>query len=47
VDRFHAAAIANGGRDGGRPGLRLHYGATYYAAFVFDPDGHKLEAVHQ
>jgi catechol 2,3-dioxygenase-like lactoylglutathione lyase family enzyme len=44
VDAFHAAAIAHGGRDDGAPGLRPHYGATYYAAFVFDPDGHKLEA---
>jgi catechol 2,3-dioxygenase-like lactoylglutathione lyase family enzyme len=44
VDGFHAAAIANGGREDGEPGLRPHYGPTYYAAFVFDPDGHKLEA---
>ncbi|MEO8183026.1 MAG: VOC family protein [Deltaproteobacteria bacterium] len=44
VDTFHAAAMANGGRDDGSPGLRPHYGGTYYAAFVFDPDGHKLEA---
>jgi catechol 2,3-dioxygenase-like lactoylglutathione lyase family enzyme len=44
VDAFHAAALANGGRDDGGPGLRPHYGETYYAAFVFDPDGHKLEA---
>ena len=47
VDAFHAAAVANGGADLGAPGLRPHYGATYYAAFVLDPDGHKLEAVHQ
>jgi catechol 2,3-dioxygenase-like lactoylglutathione lyase family enzyme len=47
VDAFHAAAIGNGGRDAGGPGLRPHYSPTYYAAFVFDPDGHKLEAVHQ
>ncbi len=47
VDRFHEAAMANGGRDTGVPGLREHYGPTYYAAFVIDPDGHKLEAVHQ
>ncbi|OWV81441.1 glyoxalase [Rhizobium sp. R634] len=45
VDRFHAAAIAHGGRDNGGPGLRPHYGAHYYAAFVIDPDGHALEAV--
>jgi catechol 2,3-dioxygenase-like lactoylglutathione lyase family enzyme len=44
VDAFHAAALAHGGRNDGSPGLRPHYGATYYAAFVFDPDGHKLEA---
>lgn len=47
VDRFHAAAIAAGGACAGPPGLRPHYGVTYYAAFVIDPDGHKLEAVHQ
>ena len=46
-DRFHAAAIAAGGTDDGAPGLRPHYGSTYYAAFVVDPDGYKLEAVHQ
>lgn len=47
VDRFHAAAVASGGRDDGGPAARPHYGKTYYAAFVFDPDGHKLEAVHK
>lgn len=47
VDRFHAAALANGGTDAGAPGPRPQYSATYYAAFVLDPDGHKLEAVHQ
>jgi catechol 2,3-dioxygenase-like lactoylglutathione lyase family enzyme len=47
VDRFHAAALAAGGTDEGAPGPRLRYGATYYAAFVRDPDGHKLEAVFQ
>jgi catechol 2,3-dioxygenase-like lactoylglutathione lyase family enzyme len=47
VDRFHQAAIATGGRDVGPPGLREKYSPTYYAAFVIDPDGHKLEAVHQ
>jgi catechol 2,3-dioxygenase-like lactoylglutathione lyase family enzyme len=46
VDRFWAAALANGGADEGKPGARPHYGAGYYAAFVRDPDGHKLEAVH-
>ncbi len=47
VDAFHAAALAAGGTSDGEPGLRPHYGETYYAAFVTDPDGHKLEAVHQ
>jgi catechol 2,3-dioxygenase-like lactoylglutathione lyase family enzyme len=47
VDRFHAAALAHGGEDRGAPGLRLHYGPHYYAAFVTDPDGYKLEAVYQ
>jgi catechol 2,3-dioxygenase-like lactoylglutathione lyase family enzyme len=47
VDAFHAAALQAGGSDAGPPGLRPHYGATYYAAFVIDPDGYKLEAVHQ
>ncbi len=47
VDAFHAAAIWLGGRDDGAPGPRPDYSPTYYAAFVFDPDGYKLEAVHQ
>ncbi len=47
VDRFYAAALRHGGTDDGAPGLRPHYGPTYYAAFVIDPDGHRLEAVHQ
>ncbi len=47
VDAFHVAAIAAGGQDAGGPGLRPHYGAQYYAAFVIDLDGYKLEAVHQ
>jgi catechol 2,3-dioxygenase-like lactoylglutathione lyase family enzyme len=45
VDAFHAAAMAAGGKDNGPPGLRPHYHATYYAAFVLDPDGHNIEAV--
>ena len=45
VDEFHAAALRAGGRDNGAPGLREHYGADYYAAFVVDPEGHRLEAV--
>ena len=44
VDRFHAAALSSGGTDNGRPGLRADYGAGYYAAFVVDPDGYRLEA---
>lgn len=47
VEAFHAAAIAAGGSDAGAPGLRPQYHATYYAAFVFDLDGHKIEAVYQ
>jgi catechol 2,3-dioxygenase-like lactoylglutathione lyase family enzyme len=45
VDRFHAAALATGGVDEGLPGIREHYDPGYYAAFVRDPDGHRLEAV--
>lgn len=45
VDRFHAAAIAAGGIDEGMPGIREHYDPSYYAAFVRDLDGHRLEAV--
>lgn len=45
VDAFYAAAIASGGHDNGAPGLRPEYHDTYYAAFVFDPDGHNVEAV--
>jgi len=44
VHRFHAAALANGGTDGGAPGLRPEYNANYYGAFVRDPDGNKIEA---
>jgi catechol 2,3-dioxygenase-like lactoylglutathione lyase family enzyme len=45
VHSFHAAALANGGTCNGPPGLRAHYGPSYYAAFVIDPDGHAIEAV--
>jgi catechol 2,3-dioxygenase-like lactoylglutathione lyase family enzyme len=45
VDRFHAAALAAGGKDNGGPGVRAHYHPTYYGAFVLDPDGHNVEAV--
>jgi catechol 2,3-dioxygenase-like lactoylglutathione lyase family enzyme len=45
VDDFYRAALAAGGRDNGAPGLRPHYHANYYAAFVLGPDGHNVEAV--
>jgi len=45
VDAFYAAAIAAGGKDNGAPGIRPHYHPNYYGAFVFDPDGHNVEAV--
>jgi catechol 2,3-dioxygenase-like lactoylglutathione lyase family enzyme len=45
VDEFHRAALAAGGKDNGAPGLRPQYSATYYAAFVIDPDGHNVELV--
>ena len=45
VDAFHRAALAAGGKDNGAPGLRPHYHANYYGAFVLDPDGHNIEAV--
>ena len=45
VDAFHAAALRHGGRCNGAPGLRPDYGDDYYAAFVVDPDGYRLEAV--
>ncbi|KOC10966.1 hypothetical protein AFLA70_677g000281 [Aspergillus flavus AF70] len=45
VVAFYEAAIANGGICNGKPGLREHYGQTYFAAFVIDPDGWRLEAV--
>lgn len=45
VDAFHAAALRHGGRCNGKPGLRPAYGPHYYAAFIVDPDGNRLEAV--
>lgn len=45
VRQFYAAALAAGGRDNGPPGLRPHYHADYYGAFVIGPDGHNYEAV--
>lgn len=44
VDAFHSAALGAGGRDNGKPGLRADYGSGYYAAFVIDPDGYRIEA---
>ena len=45
VHAFHAAGLRAGGRDHGAPGLRPHYGPSYYAAFILDPDGINVEAV--
>lgn len=45
VDAFHRAALEAGGKDHGAPGLRPHYHANYYAAFVIGPDGHNIEVV--
>ena len=45
VDAFHREALAAGGKDNGGPGVRPRYHADYYAAFVLDPDGHRIEAV--
>ena len=44
VDAFHAEALAASGKDNGAPGHRPDYGADYYAAFVIDPDGYRIEA---
>ncbi len=45
VDAFHAAALAAGAKDNGKPGIRQDYHPTYYAAFVLDDNGHNIEAV--
>jgi len=45
VDAFHRAALENGGRDNGPPGVWVEYSDRYYAAFVHDPDGNNVEAV--
>ena len=45
VDEFYKAALAAGGKDNGAPGLRPHYHANYYGAFIIGPDGHNVEAV--
>ena len=44
VDAFHVAAMTSGGHDNGAPGLRPIYGPGYYAAFIIDPDGYRIEA---
>jgi catechol 2,3-dioxygenase-like lactoylglutathione lyase family enzyme len=46
VDAFWQAGIDAGYRDDGTPGARAHYGPTYYGAFLLDPDGNSVEAVH-
>jgi catechol 2,3-dioxygenase-like lactoylglutathione lyase family enzyme len=45
VDAFHAAALAAGGTSDGAPGLRPQHGDGYYAGFIRDPDGNRVEAV--
>jgi catechol 2,3-dioxygenase-like lactoylglutathione lyase family enzyme len=45
VDAFHAAALAGGGSSDGAPGLRPKYHLSYYAAFIRDPEGNRIEAV--
>ena len=45
VEAFYRAALEAGGKDNGTPGLRPHYHASYYAAFVIGPDGHNIEVV--
>ena len=44
VDAFYAAGMAKGGEDNGKPGVRPDYGQFYYAAYIIDPDGYRLEA---
>jgi catechol 2,3-dioxygenase-like lactoylglutathione lyase family enzyme len=45
VSEFHSRALELGGKDNGGSGLHLEYGDSYFAAFVFDPDGYRIEAV--
>jgi catechol 2,3-dioxygenase-like lactoylglutathione lyase family enzyme len=45
VSAFYKAALEHGGKDNGAAGLHLEYGEHYFAAFVFDPDGYRIEAV--
>jgi len=47
VDHFYRAALEQGGKDNGGSGLHPEYGEHYYAAFVFDPDGYRIEAVNK
>jgi catechol 2,3-dioxygenase-like lactoylglutathione lyase family enzyme len=44
VDAFHAAALKAGGKDNGKPGVRKDYSPSYYAAFIIDPEGYRIEA---
>ena len=44
VESFYSAALKQGGKDNGAPGLRPAYGEYYFAAFVIDPDGYRIEA---
>lgn len=44
VEEFHSAALKASGEDNGKPGLRADYGENYYAAFVIDPEGYRIEA---
>jgi catechol 2,3-dioxygenase-like lactoylglutathione lyase family enzyme len=46
VDAFHSAALRTGGRDNGAPGVRAKYSPDYYAAFIIDPDGYRIEAFY-
>jgi catechol 2,3-dioxygenase-like lactoylglutathione lyase family enzyme len=46
VAAFHAAALRSGGHENGAPGLRPEYGPNYYAAFIIDPDGYRIEAYY-
>ncbi|MDO8624000.1 MAG: VOC family protein [bacterium] len=46
VQDFYKAALKAGAKDNGAPGFRPDYGPTYYAAFVYDPDGHNIEACY-
>jgi predicted lactoylglutathione lyase len=47
VDAFHRAGVEAGYRSNGAPGIRERYASDYYAAYLLDPDGHNVEAVHR